>query len=94
MSFLLRAALVIGGLSYCAMQREGAVSPTGELRAVAERQAAQLTAFAGSLPAEMRDAAAQAATAELMKRLSTQTASHDTLVAADRRPAWRGGENR
>ncbi|MCE4226879.1 hypothetical protein HCU64_24365 [Methylobacterium sp. C25] len=92
MSFLFRAALVIGGLSYFAMQRDGNAPPVADLKAAAERQGEQLTALAGALPEGMRDVAAQAATAELMKRLSTQTASRDTLLAVDRRPEWRGSD--
>ncbi|GEP10856.1 hypothetical protein [Methylobacterium gnaphalii] len=94
MSFLLRAALVIAGLSYFAMQRDGTVPQAADVKAVAERQGEQLTALSGSVPAQMRDAAARAATAELVKRLSTQTASRDTLLALDRLPEWRGSDLR
>ncbi|GEP01366.1 hypothetical protein [Methylobacterium haplocladii] len=94
MSFILRAALAIGALSYFALQRDGSVPPTGELTAMAERQSVQITALAGALPTEMRAAATQAVTAELVKRLSTDTASRDTLMAVDRRPDWRGSDLR
>ncbi|GJE53871.1 MULTISPECIES: hypothetical protein [Methylobacterium] len=94
MSFILRAALVIGALSYFALQRDGGARPTEDLKAMAERQGAQLSALAGSLPAEMRAAATEAVTAEVLKRLSSETASRDTLLAVDRRPDWRGSDLR
>lgn len=94
MSFILRAALVIGALSYFALQRDGRVPQAGDLKVIAERQAAQITTLAGTLPTEMRVAATQAVTAEVLKRLSTDTASRDTLLAVDRRPDWRGSDLR
>lgn len=94
MSFILRAALAIGALAYFALQRDGGARPPEDIRAMAERQGGQLSALAGALPTEMRAAAAQAVTAEVLKRLSSETASRDTLLAVDRRPDWRGSDLR
>lgn len=101
MTFLLRAALVIGALSYLAMLRNGA-DPSAETRkltgsAVAGAKAT-LPAALEAVPPETRDRAVRAALARgLMAELSrragvddSEPASNDTLEASDRQPAWRG----
>ena len=101
MTFLLRAALVIGALSYCALLRNGA-DPAADTRrfagsAVTNAQAA-LPAALDAVPAETRERAVRAVLARgLMAELSRRAAadadepaSHDTLEASDRQPAWRG----
>ncbi|AWN44449.1 hypothetical protein [Methylobacterium durans] len=96
MSFLLRAALVIGTLSYFALRKDGAapVPPAaaplaGSVPALAEA----LPAAFQALPAEARERIAREGLAELSRRLSVPP-SQDTLAEADRRPAWRGAEAR
>ncbi|WP_336485691.1 hypothetical protein [Methylobacterium nigriterrae] len=100
MSFLLRAALVIGTLSYLAAQRgmPGVSTPPSP----AAIQAA-LPSVAGALPAAVdavsavapatRERMAREGLAELGRHLGG-SASRDTLAEADRRPAWRGAEAR
>jgi hypothetical protein len=99
MTVLLRAALVIGVLSYFAMLRTGA-DPSAEARklagAVPSAQAV-LPAALEAVPAETRERAARAVLARgLMAELSRRAAeppSNDTLEEADRQPAWRGVES-
>ena len=92
MTFLLRAALVIGALSYCALLRSGA-DPTVETRKLAGSTA---TAAIEAVPPEARERAVRAVLAKgLMAELSRRAgidepASNDTLEAADRQPAWHG----
>jgi hypothetical protein len=99
MTFLLRAALVIGALSYLALLRNG-TDPAAETRkftgsAVAGAKAA-LPAALEAAPVETRDRAVRAVLARgLMAELSRRAgvdepASNDTLEAADRQPAWHG----
>ncbi|MDP4005880.1 hypothetical protein [Methylobacterium sp. NEAU K] len=103
MTLLLRAALVIGALSYCALLRDGA-DPSAEARrltgsAVTGAQATLPSALE-AIPAAGRDRAVRAVLARgLMAELSRRAAadgpepaSHDTLEASDRQPAWRGAE--
>ncbi|MGU3664224.1 hypothetical protein ACLBX9_08590 [Methylobacterium sp. A49B] len=104
MTVLLRAALVIGVLSYFALMRTGA-DPSAEARRLAGSlpgaqgtlQAA-LPAALDAVPAETRDRAVRAVLARgLMAELSRRAAepqSTDTLEEADRQPAWRGVEPR
>ncbi|MCJ2096554.1 hypothetical protein MKK67_29210 [Methylobacterium sp. J-072] len=101
MTFLLRAALVIGALSYLALLRNGA-DPAAETRkltgSVAAGAKATLPAALEAVPAETRDRAVRAVLARgLMAELSRRAgadepepASNDTLEASDRQPAWRG----
>ncbi|MDR7037701.1 MULTISPECIES: hypothetical protein [Methylobacterium] len=96
MSFLLRAALVIGTLSYFALRKDGSppalpAPPTlaGSVPALSEA----LPAAFNALPPEARERIAREGLAELTRRLSVPP-SHDTLAEADRRPSWRGAEAR
>ncbi|MBE7244134.1 MAG: hypothetical protein INR63_04220 [Actinomycetospora chiangmaiensis] len=100
MTFLLRAALVIGVLSYFALMRHGA-DPGAEARKLAGALPDARTALPAALdavPPETRERAARAVLARgLMAELSRRAAeppSTDTLEEADRQPAWRGVEPR
>ncbi|MDP4021763.1 hypothetical protein Q8W71_03920 [Methylobacterium sp. NEAU 140] len=102
MTFLLRAALVIGALSYLALLRGGA-DPAAEAKRLAEAlpgPAAAIPAVAKAVPPEtrervVRDVLARGLMAELSRRAGeAEPASADTLDAADRQPAWRGVEAR
>ncbi|KNY24281.1 hypothetical protein [Methylobacterium sp. ARG-1] len=97
MTFLLRAALVIGALSYLAMLRNGA-DPAAETRkltgsAVAGAKAT-LPAALEAVPPEsraVRAVLARGLMAELSRRAGVdEPASNDTLEASDRQPAWHG----
>lgn len=94
MSFILRAALVIGTLSYFALQRDGSVPSLRELSTTADRHRAEIAVLANAVPTEMRAAAAQAVTVEVLRKLSADMPSRDTLLAVDRRPDWRGSDAR
>lgn len=88
MSFLLRATLVIGALSYFASIRDRPVD--GGPPDVAVTASTLATAWE-TLPNEVRERAVQDAAAEIGRRVSQPlAASRDTLADADRRPAWRG----
>ncbi|KQS79960.1 hypothetical protein ASG32_24305 [Methylobacterium sp. Leaf361] len=98
MTVLLRAALVIGVLSYFAMLRTGA-DPAAEARrlagAVPSAQAVVPSALE-AVPPETRERAVRAVLARgLMAELSRRAAeapSNDTLQETDRQPAWRGAD--
>lgn len=99
MTVLLRAALVIGVLSYFTLLRAG-TDPAAEARrladAVPSAQAA-LPAALDAVPAETRERAVRAVLArglmaELSRRAAEPTASTDTLEETDRQPAWRGAD--
>ncbi|MEH3063127.1 MAG: hypothetical protein PGN33_10350 [Methylobacterium radiotolerans] len=98
MTVLLRAALVIGVLSYFAMLRTGA-DPAAEARrlagAVPSAQAV-VPAALEAVPSETRERAVRAVLARgLMAELSRRAAeapSNDTLQETDRQPAWRGAD--
>ena len=99
MTVLLRAALVIGVLSYFAMLRTGA-DPAAEARklagAVPSAQAV-VPAALEAVPPETRDRAVRAVLArclmaELSRRAAEAPPSNDTLQETDRQPAWRGAE--
>ncbi|SDN76281.1 hypothetical protein SAMN05216360_11117 [Methylobacterium phyllostachyos] len=106
MTVLLRAALVIGVLSYLALMRGGA-DPAAEARKLTgslPSASAVLPAALEAIPPETRERATRAVLArgllaELSRRAgepaaSTDTPSTDTLEAADRQPAWRGVDAR
>ncbi len=91
MTFLLRAALVIGVLSYLAAARQGAGPvDTAALRSTVEMTTGSLAGLAASLPPEARTEALRLGGEAVARRLSGQPASADTLSASDRAPAWRG----
>ncbi|KQO72851.1 hypothetical protein ASG60_04480 [Methylobacterium sp. Leaf469] len=95
MLFLIRAAVVIGGLSYLALLRDRpdavptlpAVSPQAPAHALA-------AAF-DAMPAEPREQLVREGVDGLVRRLgTTRPASADTLAEADRQPPWRGVASR
>ncbi|WP_342151736.1 hypothetical protein [Methylorubrum sp. SB2] len=93
MTFLLRAALVIGVLSYLAAARQGAGPgpvDTAALRSTVEMTTGSLAGLAASLPPETRTEALRLGGEAVARRLNGQPASADTLSASDRAPAWRG----
>lgn len=107
MSFLLRAMLVIGVLSYFALRRgdPDALPPAlpsggAVLAAVAGAAPAAIQAGAAALPPEARERVAREALAGLIRRAGQpvpeipDAASRDTLSATDRAPPWRGSEAR
>ncbi|GJE60915.1 hypothetical protein [Methylobacterium trifolii] len=105
MSFLLRAALVIGTLSYLAATRgeSGPAAPgrppeaAGPLAALREgvpsALSSALPAVWNAMPQPARDGLAREAIAALSRRAEAPP-SRDTLAEADRRAAWRGIEPR
>lgn len=101
MTVLLRAALVIGVLSYLALMRGGA-DPAAEARKLTGALPSASTVLPAALeavPSETRERAARAVLArgllaELSRRAGEPPASTDTLEDADRQPAWRGIEAR
>ncbi|KQO71100.1 MULTISPECIES: hypothetical protein [unclassified Methylobacterium] len=87
MSFLIRAGLVIGVLSWLALQRQGERAPAPP--AVADAAAAAWDA----LPAPLRDAALREGAAEIGRRAFTASpVSRDTLSDSDRKVPWRGAQ--
>ncbi|MCJ2050244.1 hypothetical protein [Methylobacterium sp. J-070] len=96
MTVLLRAALVIGVLSYLALMRTGA-DPSAEARRLTGSLPGPQAAL-DAVPPEARERAMRAVLARgLMAELSRRAAepvSNDTLEEADRSPAWRGVEGR
>ncbi|AWN34630.1 hypothetical protein [Methylobacterium radiodurans] len=107
MSFLLRALLVIGVLSYLALKRgePGTAAPAlpsadAVAAALAAAAPAAIQAGAAALPPETRERVAREALAGLIRRAAQpvpelpEPASRDTLSATDRAPAWRGIEAR
>lgn len=103
MSFLLRAALVIGVLSYLAILRQdgrapdrAAALPAGglALETMDRLTTGGIGALVEALPPETRESMTRAGTAALARHLAGQTStprpSADTLSASDRKPSWRG----
>ena len=90
MSYLLRATLVIGALSYCAANRD---APDLALRPPVS--VASLPAIWEALPPEIRERVIREGTAQAGHHLASALAlpaSRDTLAEADRKPGWRGIE--
>lgn len=94
MSFLLRAGLVIGVLSFLAVQRQGATTRHDPLASLPERAATTLPSAWNALPPEARQRIAREGTAEIARRLAAMPRSEDTLGETDRRPEWRGAPGR
>lgn len=98
MSFLFRAALVIGALSWMALQRQGAATPN--LVPSLDRPAlAQATLAAWeTLPDAAREALLREGGAEIARRagglVATAPVSRDTLMESDRKLPWRGAQIR
>ncbi|MGU3359914.1 hypothetical protein ACLBWX_06215 [Methylobacterium sp. M6A4_1b] len=91
MSFLIRAGLVIGALSWLALQRQGETLTPGPAGAGAAAAAWD------ALPAAMRDAALREGAAEIGRRAGQAVApvsvSRDTLTESDRKVPWRGAQS-
>ena len=106
MSFLLRAALVIGALSYLALQRQGGADPVRPHAAgtgiasgdVMDRLTTggigALVEAVNALPPEAREDMARAGANALVRHVGGREhppqPSADTLSASDRQPPWRG----
>ena len=99
LSFLLRAGLVVGALSYLALgrdrpDRQGLAEVVSG--AVTDAAGAALAHTAAALPPEAQSRVAREALAGLVRRAGQTVPevqdppSRDTLLAADRAPAWRG----
>ncbi|NEU11838.1 hypothetical protein G3T14_06800 [Methylobacterium sp. BTF04] len=99
MFFILRAGLVIGALSYLAINRDSP-GPPGSLLAsvVIPRPEAALPSLAAAwdtLPAATRERLMRDGAAEIGRRVAgALVTSRDTLAEADRQPVWRGTDNR
>ncbi|WP_232631938.1 hypothetical protein [Methylobacterium sp. Leaf118] len=96
MSFLLRAALVIGVLSYFAATRQGTAPDTldtARLRSTVT-MTGSLPSLAAALPPEARADALRMGAEALAHRLADPPPSADTLAPSDRLPAWRGSGGR
>ncbi|MBD8909020.1 hypothetical protein [Methylorubrum zatmanii] len=104
MSFLLRAALVIGALSYLALLRRDGEAPVAPHTVAATGLAVGETvdrlttggigALVSALPPETRETVSRAGAEVLVRHLAGPGAaprpSADTLSAGDRQPSWRG----
>ena len=89
MSFVLRAALVIGALFYFAAQRETDRAPGATIAAVQVTVTdAGAPSILNAVPVEARERILRQGAAEIARQL--QAPSEDTLQDSDRRPAWRG----
>ncbi|MFD1301403.1 hypothetical protein [Methylobacterium marchantiae] len=93
MSFIIRAGLVIGALSYLAAHRDDPAS-MARLSAPPVQQA--VSAAWGALPADAREKALSDGAETIVRQMagSVAGASRDTLAETDRRPAWRGADGR
>lgn len=94
MSFLVRAALVIGALSYFASTRD---QPGASLRPTDGGPMAALPAIWDALPSDIRARAISEATSQAGRQIADMSmlpASGDTLAESDRKPGWRGSNSR
>ncbi|MEH3119340.1 MAG: hypothetical protein PGN25_17615 [Methylorubrum populi] len=107
MSFLLRAALVIGVLSYLASLRQDGPVPAHPPAAAAGNAMGDamdrlttggIGALVTELPPETREEMARAGADALARHVTgpfgAQRPSADTLSASDRQPTWRGPTSR
>lgn len=93
MSFLLRAALVIGILSWLALQRQGPALPD-RVQGRVDVAAAALDLWE-ALPEEARADVLHEGGAEVIQRFAgSAPSSRDTLSDSDRKPPWRGAQTR
>lgn len=91
MSFVIRAALAIGVLSWLALQRQGtSVEPVPSR---AEIAAAAQTAWE-ALPEAAREATLREGGGALIRHATAAPSSADTLMETDRKPPWRGAQPR
>ena len=93
MLFLLRAAVVIGGLSYLAVLRER--PDTGPALSAPVPPIQALAAAWDAVPDDSRERIVRDGMRDGMDALARRVgpqppASADTLAEADRRPPWRG----
>lgn len=86
MSFVIRAALVIGVLSYLAMNRDQpGLAPRAEVAVPSLADAWE------AMPASARERLVREGTAEVGRRMAAVgLVSRDTLADSDRQPPWRG----
>ncbi|MCJ2032692.1 hypothetical protein [Methylobacterium sp. J-068] len=98
MSFLIRAALVIGALSWLALQRQDALGP--EPAASRNHSALAEAALAAweTVPDPARETMLREGGAEIVRRMvaavQAGTPSRDTLLESDRKLPWRGTQMR
>jgi hypothetical protein len=97
MLFPLRAALVIGGLTYLALLKDRSddapalPTPSLPVATLQDLPAQSLTAAWDAMPPGVRERIAREGADVFARHLvSQQAVSADTLAEADRRPAWRG----
>lgn len=90
MSFLLRVGLVVGALSFLAVEKQGETARLDPLASLPDRAAKALPSAWNALPPEARQRVAKEASAEIARRLAATPRSEDTLGETDRRPEWRG----
>ncbi|WP_027170646.1 hypothetical protein [Methylobacterium sp. 10] len=93
MSFLIRACLAIGVLSYLAAHRD---DPALAARPSAPSLEQTASVAWEALPREARDRALSQGADALVRQVagSVGGTSRDTLAETDRRPAWRGVDER
>ncbi|MCC0805796.1 hypothetical protein FPV16_06095 [Methylobacterium sp. W2] len=93
MSFLLRACLAIGLLSYLAAHRD---DPDLAARLSAPSLGDTASVAWEALPRDARETALSQGADGLIRQMagSVAGASRDTLAETDRRPAWRGVADR
>ena len=89
MSFILRAGLVIGALSYLAATRGSPSEPAQGVLPRPEAAAAVVAQAWDALPGPARDAAMREGLA-ILARGASAAPSRDTLAEVDRHPSWRG----
>lgn len=89
MSFLIRAGLVIGVLSWLALQRSAEMG-----RPIAPDPTLAAAAVWGALPDALRETALREGAAEIARvAASPLPASRDTLAEIDRKVPWRGAQS-
>ena len=93
MSFLIRACLAIGILSYLAAHRD---DPGLAARPTAPSVENTASLAWDALPSDVREKALRQGADALVQKVagSAASTSRDTLAEADRRPAWRGVDER
>lgn len=90
MTIILRVFLVVGALTYLAVQKQEAGPSTAAPDRKPPVDITALSAAWNSLPTGARDEIVRAGAAEVARRFSTGRPSQDTLASNDRKPAWRG----
>lgn len=91
MSFIIRAALVIGTLSYLALTRDQLDGGSAHVITAPQGAGPAIVGLWTSLPEASRKQVLRDGAAELVRRVAEPVPpSRDTLAEADRQPAWRG----